>query len=64
MKKIEILDCTLRDGSYVIDNYFTRVDTSLIASLLFKSGIKLVEVGHGMGLGASSKKFGYSLCKD
>jgi len=64
MKKIEILDCTLRDGSYVIDNYFTRVDTSLITSLLFKSGIKLVEVGHGMGLGASSKKFGYSLYKD
>ena len=35
MNKIEILDCTLRDGSYVIDNHFSKSDTSIISSILF-----------------------------
>ena len=58
MNKIEILDCTLRDGSYVIDNHFSKSDTSIISSILFNSGINYLEVGHGLGLGASSKKYG------
>ena len=64
MNKIEILDCTLRDGSYVIDNHFSKSDTSIISSILFNSGINYLEVGHGLGLGASSKKYGKSLCSD
>lgn len=49
---IDILDCTLRDGSYAIDFQFTAEDTALIASALESGGIRFIEVGHGLGLGA------------
>jgi len=49
---IEILETTLRDGSYTIDFRFTPEDTSLIASALEGVGFRLIEVGHGLGLNA------------
>lgn len=51
-KHITILDCTLRDGSYVIDNQFTADDTYLITTGLARAGFSLIEVGHGTGLGS------------
>ena len=51
----EILDCTLRDGSYVNNFGFTKKNTKDICSVLEKSGINFIEVGHGIGLGASKK---------
>lgn len=51
--KINILDCTLRDGSYKINFQFTKHDTSKITSSLNNSGIPFIEVGHGWGLGSS-----------
>src|SRR5919199_5263829 len=48
-----LLDCTIRDGSYAIDFKFTARDTALIAGLLDEAGLPMVEVGHGLGLGAS-----------
>lgn len=56
MKKKEILDCTLRDGSYVLNFNFSLLDTFLITKVLFESGINYVEIGHGLGLGASKNK--------
>ena len=50
---IEILECTLRDGSYAVDFQLTPRDTSVIAAALENAGFKLIEVGHGVGLGAS-----------
>lgn len=50
---LEILDTTLRDGSYVIDFQFTAEDTALIASTLESAGVPLIEIGHGLGLGAA-----------
>ncbi len=52
-KKIEILECTLRDGSYSIDFKFTLQDTVLLAKLLCDIGFKYLEVAHGVGLGAA-----------
>jgi len=49
----KILDCTLRDGSYVIDFQFTAVDTENIARELDDVGFPYIEVGHGVGLGAT-----------
>jgi 4-hydroxy-2-oxovalerate aldolase len=49
---LAILDCTLRDGSYVIDFQFTAEDTALLCSALESAGIGRIEVGHGIGLGA------------
>src|SRR3972149_9920356 len=53
MKAHKILECTLRDGSYVIDFQFTVEDTERIAGALDEVGFPYIEVGHGIGLGAS-----------
>ena len=53
MKEPIVLDCTLRDGSYVLDFQFTKEDTFTIARALYNSGFEYIEVGHGIGLGAS-----------
>lgn len=47
-----ILDTTLRDGSYVLNFQFTLQQTAEIAGALDRIGIPLIEVGHGIGLGA------------
>lgn len=54
----EIMEVTLRDGSYVIDFQFTAADTALIAGALERVGFRLIEIGHGIGLGASEAGMG------
>jgi 4-hydroxy 2-oxovalerate aldolase len=51
----QILECTLRDGSYAIDFQFTTNDTERIAHALDEAGFPYIEVGHGIGLGASEQ---------
>ncbi len=53
MKAPRLLDTTLRDGSYVINFQFTARDTAVIASRLEACGFEFIEIGHGIGLGAS-----------
>lgn len=60
----EIFDCTLRDGSYVVDFQFTAQDTWLIASALEQAGIRYIEIGHGLGWSASQKGHGVALETD
>ncbi len=62
--KPEILDTTLRDGSYAIDFQFTAKDTALIASALESTGIRLIEVAHGLGLGAARTGHGEQAASD
>lgn len=50
---LEIMECTLRDGSYAVDFKFTERDTQILATALGQLGFKWIEVGHGLGLGAS-----------
>lgn len=50
---VEVLDTTLRDGSYVVDFQFTDDDTAIIVSALDSAGIPYIEVAHGLGLGAA-----------
>jgi 4-hydroxy 2-oxovalerate aldolase len=57
---LRLLDCTLRDGSYAVNFQFTALDTSEICSALDRVGIPLIEVGHGVGLGASRAGMGQS----
>jgi 4-hydroxy-2-oxovalerate aldolase len=61
---VQILDTTLRDGSYVINFQFTAEDTFLIASALDQIGIPLIEVGHGLGLNATSNSKMKAACPD
>lgn len=49
----DVLDVTLRDGSYLIDFQFTAEDTAVIASALESVGLRWIELGHGFGLHAS-----------
>ena len=50
---VELLECTLRDGSYAIDYTFTAKDTSQICRALQGAGFPLIEIGHGTGLGST-----------
>lgn len=52
---IKILDSTLRDGSNAINFQFDRELTQKILSGLEKGGIEWIEMGHGLGLGATKK---------
>ncbi len=63
-RNIEILECTLRDGSYTIDFQFTACDTSIIAAALENAGSKFIEVGHGVGLNASNAGKGLAAATD
>ena len=60
----QIMDVTLRDGSYAINFQFSEHDTRKIGSVLEQSGISFVEIGHGQGLNASNYKNGIALCTD
>lgn len=51
----KLLDCTLRDGSYEVNFSFTVNDTSIICKELEDAGVELIEVGHGVGLGATER---------
>ncbi|MGL9621715.1 hypothetical protein QRQ56_27395 [Bradyrhizobium sp. U531] len=55
---LRILDTTLRDGSYMIDFKFTARDTAVIGKQLEAAGFELIEIGHGVGLGASQRGYG------
>ena len=59
-----ILDTTIRDGSYSVDFKFTCSDIKNAVSKLVKLGIDHIEIGHGLGLNASSPKRGISFCSD
>lgn len=50
---VQLLDTTIRDGSYVVDFQFTARDTAVIAAALDDAGIDFIEIGHGLGLNAS-----------
>jgi len=63
-KEVNLLDCTLRDGSYVIDFQFTTSDTYNICKDLEKLGFEWIEVGHGVGLGASESGHGKAAQSD
>ncbi len=59
-----ILECTLRDGSYAIDFQFTADDTSIVCAALEDAGFRMIEIGHGIGLGASSPQLGIAAATD
>jgi 4-hydroxy 2-oxovalerate aldolase len=60
MKKIKILDTTLRDGSYATNFSFTQEETSNICAELQKANVEFIEIGHGVGFRGSEKGFGHA----
>lgn len=62
--KISILECTIRDGSYLIDYQFTAEDTYIICTGLVRAGFKFIEIGHGTGLRSSKVGKGKAAATD
>jgi 4-hydroxy 2-oxovalerate aldolase len=54
-RPIRILDTTLRDGSYRVNFQFSARDTQILTRALDRLGFPYIEVGHGVGLGASER---------
>lgn len=52
---MDILDCTLRDGSYVNGFQFTKKDAQSLCQQLENVRIRYIEIEHGLGLGAYRK---------
>ena len=63
-KEILLVDSTLRDGSHAMKHQFTTQDIIQYARVAEMAGIKILMVGHGNGLGASSLQLGLSLLSD
>jgi 4-hydroxy-2-oxovalerate aldolase len=62
--QVTILDCTLRDGSYVVRQGFTPDDTARVCAALEAGGVRQIEIGHGAGLGASGPRHGIAAASD
>ncbi len=63
-EKTHLLDCTLRDGSYEIDFQFTELQTERLCRQLEDANFRFIEVGHGVGLGASNSNMGIAAASD
>lgn len=55
MSFVELIDCTLRDGSYPLHFGFTEEHTGYLVARLEAARIRRIEVGHGLGLGATRR---------
>ncbi len=64
MSALRLVDTSLRDGMSSVGHGFRPSDVAEIASGLDRAGITLVEVGHGIGLGASSLQYGHAAAPD
>lgn len=62
--QILLYDVTLRDGSHAIRHQLTKEHIIAYAQMAEEAGVSVVEVGHGIGLGASSLQIGKSLLSD
>ncbi|RUT48260.1 4-hydroxy-2-oxovalerate aldolase [Paenibacillus anaericanus] len=64
MNHLLISDPTLRDGSHAVQHQLTMDHILFYAEHAEHTGIPILEVGHGNGLGASSLQLGKSLVSD
>lgn len=52
--RVEVLDCTLRDGSYAVDFRFDEQFVADLLAQLDETPISKIEIGHGMGIEAET----------
>ena len=64
MKKLIISDVTLRDGNHAVNHMINSNVIKKYCELIDITGVNIVEVGHGNGIGASSLTIGRSVISD
>ena len=64
MKKVRVIDTTLRDGMHAVSHQFSPDDMAEIAEGLDMAGVDTIEIGHGDALGGSSYQYGFSYATD
>jgi 4-hydroxy 2-oxovalerate aldolase len=61
---INLVDTSLRDGMHSVSHSFTPEQMAEVAGALDSSGVRLIEVSHGDGLGGSSFQYGFAAADD
>jgi len=56
---VRVIDTTVRDGSHSVAHRFTPEQVRRVAELLDAAGVWAIAVGHGDGLGAASRQYGF-----
>ena len=63
-KRLAVYDSTLRDGSHALGNSLNKKQIQGYARIAEQAGIPFLEIGHGLGIGASSLQSGFSTLTD
>lgn len=61
---IKFLDTSMRDGSHALGHKLSPSSVAMVCNALDRTGIDIIEVGHGNGIGASSWQVGFSSYSD
>ncbi|MGV9327232.1 4-hydroxy-2-oxovalerate aldolase [Streptosporangium sandarakinum] len=61
---ITLVDTSLRDGMSSVSHRFTPERVGAVAGALDRAGIRVIEVAHGIGIGASSIQYGFAAATD
>lgn len=61
---VTLVDTSLRDGMSSVSHKFTPAQVAEVAAGLDKAGVPVIEVAHGIGLGASSIQYGFAAATD
>ncbi|MFI7443151.1 4-hydroxy-2-oxovalerate aldolase [Nonomuraea indica] len=61
---ITLVDTSLRDGMSSVSHQFTPEQVGAVAAGLDRAGVRVIEVAHGIGIGASSIQYGFAAATD